>query len=71
MTRFSTQLKSLGGDPVWFSTVELMYIQRLESWLVDHNYAYTYDGLYFTVDDVTWTVLALWDPEPCLCLTLE
>jgi len=71
MTRFSTQLKSLGGDPVWFSTVELMYISQLESWLSEHNHAFTFDGLYFTVDDVTWTVLSLWDPLPCLLLTKE
>jgi hypothetical protein len=71
MTRFSAQLRRLTGDPVWFSTVEIMYQQRLESWLREHDIAYAHDGVYYTVEDSSWTVLALWDPEPALELVLE
>lgn len=71
MTRFSAQLRRFTGDPVWFSTVEIMYIQQLESWLTAHDIAYAHDGLYYTVEDSVWTILSLWAPEPDLELTVE
>jgi len=71
MTRFSAQLRRLGGDPVWFSNVEIIYQQRLESWLREHNIAYDHNGVYYTVKDSAWTVLTLWDPLPELELVLE
>lgn len=71
MTRFSAQLRRLGGDPVWFANVEILYIQRFESWLHDHRIAYAHDGVHYTVADSAWTVLALWDPLPELELTVE
>ena len=71
MTRFSAQLRRLTGDPVWFSNVEIIYQQRLESWLKDHHINYAHNGLYYTVEDSAWTILSLWNPLPELELVLE
>ena len=71
MIRFTAYMQRYEGDPAWYSTVESLYRERLEQWLLEHGYKYRLDCDEFTVDDRTWTALSLWRPVPELVLEVE
>ena len=71
MTRFTAYMARFEGDPAWLGTVEALYRQRLQEWLVEHGFTVVVDVDEFTVEDRTWTVLQLWRPVPELELVVE
>ena len=51
--------------------MEREYQQSLVVWLSGRGLFVDFDGVYYTVEDSTLTVLALWNPVPELEIDLE
>ena len=51
--------------------MEQQYQQSLVVWLSRRGLLCDFDGIYYTVEDSTVTVLSLWNPVPELSLDFE